>query len=755
MRDLADWLPIAVTPSHGGHDDKDLQNWSSLIGIITAICGNVLIALALNVQRYAHIRLHRQRAQVRERARQALKNAKSQAAAAAAASGYGAARTNGSLLPAKTPRPRDPRDDDDDDADHDNERNYRNSYHDQYRGDSFDASETDPLTPSPQSADLHWAGYLADEEEGDGKTEVTSTYLKSPYWWLGQVLIGVGEMGNFLAYGFAPASIVSPLGVVALVSNCIIAPLFFKEAFRARDFWGVIVAVMGAVTVVLSANQQETKLGPHEVWEAITTLEFEVYMGVSIAMIVFLMWLSPRYGNRTILIDLGLVGLLGIYTALATKGVSSMLSSMLLGAFATPVTYVLLLILIATAGMQIQYINKALQRFDSTQVIPIQFVFFTLFVIIGSAVLYRDFERTTRRQAVKFIGGCLLTFFGVFLITSGRARPDEEEDSLSDEEGIEETIGLAEQGPTSHSAPRHSSRRDSESETSRRSSRASRVSFKEAAAINKPLAALSGSGFPTLRTPLSSASAPKQPLSGESGETAPFLENAWKDNPPAAPGQHQQHPGLGSHATSSDTVTTVLTVPVSDGELAHQPGLVIPSQNQLQIPAIITTGGGGTSPTPQSERPVTPRGPLAHPSPRPHSHHYGGTMISPSPFSSTLSAVVADKLLGHDSGSPTMRKVRSRRSRPGLRNSLFVPQDEIEDEYYDYEDLEGTSAVERRASNRSDSYGDGGWTDDEDAAKRGFRGRARSLSHTLGGLFGVKRPRRDAAPLLGGGGQPG
>ncbi|KAK0723123.1 magnesium transporter NIPA-domain-containing protein [Lasiosphaeria miniovina] len=713
MRDLADWLPIALTPSHGGHGDKELQNWSSLIGIITAICGNVLIALALNVQRYAHIRLHRQRAQVRERARQALKNAKSQATAAAAASGYGAARTNSSFC------------------------------HDEYRGDSFDASETDPLTPSPQSADPHWAGYLADEEEGDGKTEVTSTYLKSPYWWLGQVLIGVGEMGNFLAYGFAPASIVSPLGVVALVSNCIIAPLFFKEAFRARDFWGVIVAVMGAVTVVLSANQQETKLGPHEVWEAITTLEFEVYMSVSIAMIVFLMWLSPRYGNRTILIDLGLVGLLGIYTALATKGVSSMLSSMLLGAFATPVTYVLLLILIATAGMQIQYINKALQRFDSTQVIPIQFVFFTLFVIIGSAVLYRDFERTTRKQAVKFIGGCLLTFFGVFLITSGRPRPDEEEDSLSDEEGIEETIGLAEQGLTSHQAPRHSSRRDSESETSRRSSRASRVSFKEAAAINKHLPALSGSGFPTLRTPLSSTSTPKQPLGGENGETAPFLENAWKCNPPAAPGQHQQHPELGLHATSSDTVTTVLTAPVSDGELAHQPSLGIPSQNQLQIPAIITTGG------------VTPRGPLAHPSLRPHSHHYGGTMISPSPFSSTLSAVVADKLLGHDGGSPTMRKVRSRRSRPGLRNSLFVPQDEIEDEYYDYEDLEGTSAVERRASNRSDSYGDGGWTDGEEAAKRGFRGRARSLSHTLGGLFGVKRPRRDAAPLLGDGGADG
>ena len=121
----------------------------------------------------------------------------------------------------------------------------------------------------------------------------------------------IGEAGNFLAYGFAPASIVSPLGVVALISNCVIAPILLKEQFRLRDFWGVVVAVGGAVTVVLSAKQQEKKLGPHDIWGAITTTEFEVYMGVTIFLIGILMWASPRYGNSTILVDLGLVRLFG------------------------------------------------------------------------------------------------------------------------------------------------------------------------------------------------------------------------------------------------------------------------------------------------------------------------------------------------------------------------------------------------------------------------------------------------------------
>ncbi|KAJ4292207.1 hypothetical protein N0V88_005838 [Collariella sp. IMI 366227] len=463
--------PAWLADGHGGSEDE-LQNWSSLIGIITAICGNILIALALNVQRYAHIRLHRRKKQVRDRARQALKNAATASRGQGMGGIYGTSGTsngdrssNGALNGAS------------------------GRYSEE---DVRDSSETDPLTRSFRSDDDD-----TDDDEGD-KTQVASTYLKDPYWWLGQVLITVGEMGNFLAYGFAPASIVSPLGVVALVSNCVIAPIFFKEVFRPRDFWGVIIAVMGAVTVVLSAKTEETKLGPHEVWDAITTMEFEIYMAVSCALIALLMWLSPRYGNRTILLDLGLVGLFGGYTALATKGVSSMLSSTLLGAFTTPVTYVLLFVLLFTAIMQVRYVNKALQRFDSTQVIPIQFVLFTLCVIIGSAVLYRDFERTTSEQAVKFVGGCLFTFFGVFLITSGRPRQDDaDEATLSDAEGIEETIGLADQD---RAAP-PTQRRGSTPARSRRSSRTSHTSFKDTPTINKPLPHLPEDGIPTSHQP--------------------------------------------------------------------------------------------------------------------------------------------------------------------------------------------------------------------------------------------------------------
>ncbi|KIW48628.1 uncharacterized protein PV06_01198 [Exophiala oligosperma] len=389
--------------------DSQLQRWSSFIGIVTAIVGNLLISFALNTQRYAHILIEREYNEGRK--------SQTNGSASPSAGGYG---TNTQEQIAEARR--------------------RVNLGIPDRKERHDEEDT------ASSGDGHTdVSFEAAMEEARQKNEPQNddqdrpSYLRSPVWWFGLVLMIVGEIGNFLAYGFAPASIVSPLGVVALISNCLIAPLMLKERFRKRDFFGVLVAVAGAVVVVLSARSSEEKFGPGGLWKTAKRWEFLVYVIITILLIVVLMYSEPRYGRRTILVDLGLVGLFGGYTALSTKGVSSLLSTSLWKTFAYPIFYVLVVILVLSALMQIRYLNRALQNYDSTQVIPTQFVLFTLSVIIGSAVLYRDFEHTTTQQAAKFVIGCLLTFFGVYLITSRREVYDVSEEQLQDDD---ETIQL-------------------------------------------------------------------------------------------------------------------------------------------------------------------------------------------------------------------------------------------------------------------------------------------------------------------------
>ena len=51
------------------------------------------------------------------------------------------------------------------------------------------------------------------------ETEEQKHYTSNPLWWLGLILMGLGEIGNFSAYGFAPASLVAPLGTTTVVGT--------------------------------------------------------------------------------------------------------------------------------------------------------------------------------------------------------------------------------------------------------------------------------------------------------------------------------------------------------------------------------------------------------------------------------------------------------------------------------------------------------------------------------------------------------
>jgi drug/metabolite transporter (DMT)-like permease len=674
-----------------GDGNSQLQRWSSLIGIVTAIVGNILISFALNIQRYAHIRLHKER---QERSRRSTKSSKN---------GYGTTAANGngaSLTP---------------------------------RLEEGNGDETDPLARSFDSSDSQATICLDDDHF------TKTTYLKSPYWWAGILLMTIGETGNFLAYGFAPASIVSPLGVVALISNCVIAPFMLKERFRWRDFAGVVVAVGGAVTVVLSAKQKEKKLGPHEVIGAITTMEFEIYMGVTFALIAILIWASPKYGNKTILIDLGLVGLFGGYTALSTKGVASMLSSTLWKAFASPITYALVAVLIGTAIMQVRYVNKALQRFDSTQVIPVQFVMFTLSVIIGSGILYRDFEKTTVERMVKFVGGCLLTFFGVFLITSGRAAHRDEEDEESDEEN-EGRIRLGAQqhdaegqfygnnykfGDTQHipRAIHHGvdGSEDVNDTYEERSRRSSHVSF----ASTPPKPEIHRIHSDSAITPTVQITPSDDPSTSFAESSSSLTSNPWKtsvDERLAA----QRHPGLPTMASAPVLPCSVQTAPQR------------PDPSRPEAPRAASQALPHTHPNDQNhdgppqadpQRPVTPVSAARHSL----SRMMPGPLVSP--LSSSLAAVVADSLLrgvDHPLRRRSMKRPRLLLRRSKSRSERCGSEDAVgEDE--DAALLVGTTTSQSR------SLGSKGG---EEALKRS---RARSLSNTLGEFWRGKRPRRDEA----------
>ncbi|KAE8270102.1 hypothetical protein A4X09_0g2221 [Tilletia walkeri] len=310
--------------------------------------------------------------------------------------------------------------------------------------DDGDDDESQPLLLSRRSS--HQAPSSTNPRPGPN-----TKFLRSRLWWCGIGLMTLGEAGNFISYGFAPASLVAPLGAVALLSNVIIAPILLHERFRLRDLGGIFLAILGAVTVVFSSRQDDPALGPDALWDAIRRSVFLIYMTVVLSLgAVFAALSLTRLGDQFVLLDVGTCAIFGGFTVLSTKGISSMLSAgpSPFELFRHPITYILAFVLASTAVLQITFLNRALQRFDSRQVIPTMFTLFTIMAIVGSAVLYRDFEDMDAHRLINFLFGCGTTFAGVFLLT--RRHDDDDDDDQGEARGSDGNMVQGEEAARDH-----------------------------------------------------------------------------------------------------------------------------------------------------------------------------------------------------------------------------------------------------------------------------------------------------------------
>lgn len=503
-----------------------LSSSRTWIGVVVAVAGNITISLALNCQKLAHTRLQQ--------------------------------------------------------ANH------------QAHGDNDEASaapEDDGGATSEADAGTHRQealhnGHDADADHKAQKTNGNSggmdtEFLHSKLWWLGLALMTLGEGGNFISYGFAPASLVAPLGAVALLSNVIISPILLGERFRIADIGGIVLAIIGAVTVVFSSKQNDARLDPAQLLHAIKRLEFVIYTAVSVSAGAVLAFASSTsLGDRWVLVDVGTCAIFGGFTVLSTKGISSLISGgQPIEALKFPITYGLVVVLAVTAVVQITYLNRALQRFDSREVIPTQFVFFTISAIVGSAILYRDFENMDAHRLINFLFGCLTTFAGVFVLTwrngrgeaQGHEEGDEEEsgeESLDEEE--EDEVEADEAGQRTEQSPllspsRHASntrgRNDSPSSTSK--DKRQRINFLEPAfeetSRPRPSNALRVPSAPTKTSP---SRRPRSRTNSPHKSAASRLSGSWDRSSSASHlSRSATQPGAAGVLSTSSGGTGALRTP--------------------------------------------------------------------------------------------------------------------------------------------------------------------------------------------------
>ncbi|XP_033914748.2 NIPA-like protein 2 [Acipenser ruthenus] len=253
-------------------------------------------------------------------------------------------------------------------------------------------------------------------------------YYKSVLWWCAIILMGIGELGNFTAYGFAPATLVAPLGCVSVIASAVISVAFLKETLRASDLLGGALAISGTYLLVTFAPNISQNITAFKVQKYLVSWQFLVYLFFEIIVFCILLYLYKKKDLKHIVVVLMLVALLASLTVISVKAVAGMITESVKGhlQLTYPIFYVMLIIMVASCAFQVKFLNQAMEIFDATEVVPINFVFFTASAIIAGVIFYQEFYGVALLNIFMFLFGILLSFLGVFLITRNRERKKSE-----------------------------------------------------------------------------------------------------------------------------------------------------------------------------------------------------------------------------------------------------------------------------------------------------------------------------------------
>ncbi|KAM9386839.1 NIPA-like protein 2 [Phaethornis superciliosus] len=260
------------------------------------------------------------------------------------------------------------------------------------------------------------------------QTELKPHY-KIKLWWCGTALLGLGEVGNFTAYGFAPIDLVAPVGCVSVIGCAFISVLFLKKTMRAADILGGTLTVTGTCLLVTFAPNAPQELTARQIQNYLVSWPFLIYAILEIIIFCTLLYFYKAKAVKHIVILLMMVALLASLTVIAVKAVSSMITLSAKGKMQLtyPVFYIMIVLMATSCAFQVKFLNQAMHLYEATAVVPINFVFFTTSAIISGVIFYREFQSATLLNMFMFLFGCLLSFLGVFVI----ARFKEEHSQIS------------------------------------------------------------------------------------------------------------------------------------------------------------------------------------------------------------------------------------------------------------------------------------------------------------------------------------
>ncbi|KIR31612.1 hypothetical protein I352_05946 [Cryptococcus deuterogattii MMRL2647] len=252
-------------------------------------------------------------------------------------------------------------------------------------------------------------------------------YLKSWMWWAGMLTMIVGEICNFVAYAFTEAILVTPMGALSVVVAAILSHFLLKEKLTFFGWIGCTLCIMGAVIIALNAPEEQSVTTINEFKEMFLSVGFLVWGSLSIAAsLVVVFFVAPKYGKKNMMPYISICSLIGGISVSCTQGLGASILTSIQGDNQVKnwFFWFLFVFVIVTLLTEINYLNKALELFNTSMVVPVYFCFFTSATLITSFILYKGLKASAV-TLITMVLGFLVTCLGITLLQLSKVDPKE------------------------------------------------------------------------------------------------------------------------------------------------------------------------------------------------------------------------------------------------------------------------------------------------------------------------------------------
>ncbi|XP_043547450.1 magnesium transporter NIPA3-like isoform X2 [Chiloscyllium plagiosum] len=231
--------------------------------------------------------------------------------------------------------------------------------------------------------------------------------------------VGAGEAANFAAYAFAPATLVTPLGGLSVLISAILSSYILNERLNIHGKLGCTLSIVGSTIIVIHSPEEEGINSLHEMEEKLKETGFLTFASIIIVVsVVLIIFVAPKLGPTNILVYISICSLIGAFSVSSVKGLGIAIKELLekKPVINRPLSWILLGTLIISISTQINYLNKALDTFNTAIVTPIYYVLFTTIVIICSVILFKEWNNVEIKDVIGIINGFCTIILGIFLL---------------------------------------------------------------------------------------------------------------------------------------------------------------------------------------------------------------------------------------------------------------------------------------------------------------------------------------------------